>query len=180
MTRRPITGMVQQLGTHAVKTTCNLQSGIGFNVSEARYYAQCHGAAPGMALAAYLRVPVEPRQASLERDHLAKLTVLQTTVIPAARSKQTSRHTAHGLLEHILRITFGISVTVLPRNCCSSSKSENRSKQKGRCSQHGCGGPRHSSHAAQRRKWQQQIAAQPGIGKGSSGEKRRLFCHITN
>ena len=47
LTRRPITGMV--------KTTCNLQCAIGFKVSEARYFALCHGAPHGLALKANLR-----------------------------------------------------------------------------------------------------------------------------
>ena len=55
LTRRPITGMVQQLGTQTVKTTCNLQCAMGFKVSEARYFALCHGAPHGLALKANLR-----------------------------------------------------------------------------------------------------------------------------
>ena len=34
------------------------------------------------------------------------------------------------MLEHILRITFGISVTVLPRNCGFSSKSQTEANRR--------------------------------------------------
>ena len=60
--------------THG-KTTRNLQSAIVLNVLEARYCALCHDAAHGVALAAYLRDPVELRKDSLERDHIEKLNV---------------------------------------------------------------------------------------------------------
>ena len=81
----------------------------------------------------------------------------------------------------MLRITFDISVTVLPRSCGSSSENENRSQQKGMCSQHGVGGPRHSSHAAQRRKWQQHIAAQPGRHRQGTLRTKTtpLFCQMS-
>ena len=43
LTRKSTTGMVQRLGTHTIKTTSNLQTPIGLNVSEAEYYALVHG-----------------------------------------------------------------------------------------------------------------------------------------
>ena len=46
--------MVMQLGKHTVKNTSNLQSAIGLNVSEAEYYALCHGGAHGLGMQAYL------------------------------------------------------------------------------------------------------------------------------
>ena len=53
-TRKSTTGMVMQLGRHTVKNTSNLQSTIGLNVSEAEYYALCHGGAHGPGTQAYL------------------------------------------------------------------------------------------------------------------------------
>jgi hypothetical protein len=47
--------MVMQLGRHTVKNTSNLQSAIGLNVSEAEFYALCHGGAHGLAMQAYLQ-----------------------------------------------------------------------------------------------------------------------------
>ena len=44
-----------QLGSHTVKNTSNLQSAIGLNVSEAEFYALCHGGAHGLGMQAYLR-----------------------------------------------------------------------------------------------------------------------------
>jgi hypothetical protein len=54
-TRKSTTGMVMQLGNHTVKNTSNLQSAIGLNVSEAEYYALCHGAAHGLGMQAFLK-----------------------------------------------------------------------------------------------------------------------------
>ena len=53
-TRRSTTGCVALFGEHVVKTTSNLQSAIGLNVSESEYYALCHGGAHGLGLQAFL------------------------------------------------------------------------------------------------------------------------------
>ena len=53
-TRKSTTGMVQRLGRHPVKTTSNLQTSVGLNVSECEFYALVHGAAHGLGLQAYL------------------------------------------------------------------------------------------------------------------------------
>ena len=42
LTRKSTTGTVQRLGIHTIKTTTNLQTPIGLNVSEAEYYALVH------------------------------------------------------------------------------------------------------------------------------------------
>ena len=54
-TRKSTTGMVQRLGLHTVKQSSNLQTPIGLNVSEAEYYALCHGAAHGLGLQSFMR-----------------------------------------------------------------------------------------------------------------------------
>ena len=54
-TRKSTTGMVLQISEHKVKNTSILQSAIGLNVSEAEYYALCHGGAHGLGMQAYLR-----------------------------------------------------------------------------------------------------------------------------
>ncbi|CAE8638172.1 unnamed protein product, partial [Polarella glacialis] len=53
-TRKSTTDMVQRLGKHRIKTTSNLQSAIGLNVSEAEFYAVVHGGAHGLGLQAFL------------------------------------------------------------------------------------------------------------------------------
>ena len=53
-TRRSTTGCVAYFGQHVVKTTSNLQSAIGLNVSESEYYALVHGGAHGLGLQAFL------------------------------------------------------------------------------------------------------------------------------
>ena len=52
-TRRSTTGCVAYFGQHVVKTTSNLQSAIGLNVSESDYYALVHGGAHGLGLQAF-------------------------------------------------------------------------------------------------------------------------------
>lgn len=54
-TRKSTTGMVMQLGNHTVNNTSNLQSAIGLTVSEAEYYALCHGGAHGLGMQAFLQ-----------------------------------------------------------------------------------------------------------------------------
>ena len=53
MTRKSTTGMVVRLGAHTIKSTSNLQTSVGLNVSEAEYYALVHGAAHGLGLRSY-------------------------------------------------------------------------------------------------------------------------------
>lgn len=53
VSRKSTTGMVLQLGNHTIKTTSNLQTSVGLNVSEAEYYALCHGAAHSLGLRSY-------------------------------------------------------------------------------------------------------------------------------
>jgi hypothetical protein len=54
-TRKSTGGLVQCFGAHVLKTSSNLQSAIGLNVSECEYYALCAGACHGLALQAYFR-----------------------------------------------------------------------------------------------------------------------------
>eukprot|EP00971_Amphidinium_carterae_P343017 6482542-Amphidinium_carterae.1 len=54
-TRKSTTGMVMKLGGATVKTTSNMQTSVGLNVSECEFYALCHGAAHGLGMQAYLR-----------------------------------------------------------------------------------------------------------------------------
>ena len=54
-TRKSTTGMVQRLGSHTIKTSSNLQTSVGLNVSECEFYALVHGAAHGLGLQAFLR-----------------------------------------------------------------------------------------------------------------------------
>jgi len=54
-TRKSTTGMVQRFGNHTIKTTSNLQSSVGLNVSECEFYALVHGAAHGLGMQAFLR-----------------------------------------------------------------------------------------------------------------------------
>jgi hypothetical protein len=49
-TRKSITGMSQRLGAHTVKTTSNMQTSVGLNVSECEFYAIVHGGAHGLGL----------------------------------------------------------------------------------------------------------------------------------
>lgn len=53
MSRKSTTGMVVRLNDHVIKTSSNLQTSIGLNVSEAEYYALVHGAAHGLGLRSY-------------------------------------------------------------------------------------------------------------------------------
>jgi hypothetical protein len=55
LTRKSTTGMVVRLGAHVVKTSSNLQSSIGLNVSECEFYALVHGAAHCLGMQAFLR-----------------------------------------------------------------------------------------------------------------------------
>ena len=55
LTRRSTTGMVQRLGMHTIKTTSNLQTPIGLNVSEAEFYALVHGGCHALGIQSYLR-----------------------------------------------------------------------------------------------------------------------------
>merc|ERR1711994_582979 len=55
LTRKSTTGMVQRLGQHTVKTSSNLQTPIGLNVSEAEYYASVHGSCHALGIQSYLR-----------------------------------------------------------------------------------------------------------------------------
>ena len=55
LTRRSTTGMVQRLGMHPIKTTSNLQTPIGLNVSEAEFYALVHGSCHALGIQSYLR-----------------------------------------------------------------------------------------------------------------------------
>ena len=54
-TRKSTTGMVVRLGMHVVKTTSNLQSSIGLNVSECEFYALVHGGAHSLGMQSFLR-----------------------------------------------------------------------------------------------------------------------------
>ena len=54
-TRKSTTGMVMRLGQHAVRSSSNLQSAIGLNVSEAEFYALVQGSAHGLGMQAFLR-----------------------------------------------------------------------------------------------------------------------------
>jgi hypothetical protein len=54
-TRKSTKGMVIRLGGHDVKSTSNLQSAIGLNVSGAEFDALVHGCAHGLGLQAFLR-----------------------------------------------------------------------------------------------------------------------------
>ena len=54
-TRKSTTGMVVRLGMHAVKTTSNLQTSVGLNVSECVFYALVHGGAHSLGMQAFLR-----------------------------------------------------------------------------------------------------------------------------
>ena len=54
-TRKSTTGMVVRLGGHVVKTTSNLQSSIGLNVSECEFYALVHGGAHSLGMQAFLK-----------------------------------------------------------------------------------------------------------------------------
>ena len=49
-TRKSTTGMVQRLGRHPIKTTSNLETSVGLNVSERDFYALVHAAAYGLGL----------------------------------------------------------------------------------------------------------------------------------
>ena len=53
-TRKSTTGMVIRLGTHVVKTTSNLQTSVGLNVSECEFYALVHGGAHSLGMKAFL------------------------------------------------------------------------------------------------------------------------------
>ena len=53
VTRKSTTGMVVRIGAHTIKSTSNLQTSVGLNVSEAEYYALVHGAAHGLGLRSY-------------------------------------------------------------------------------------------------------------------------------
>ena len=54
-TRKSTTGEVQRLGRHPIKTTSNLQTSAGLNVSECVFCALVHGAAHGLGLEAHTR-----------------------------------------------------------------------------------------------------------------------------
>ena len=54
-TRKSTGGLVQRIGNHVIKTTSNLQSSIGLNVSESEYYALCAGACHGLGLQAFMK-----------------------------------------------------------------------------------------------------------------------------
>lgn len=54
LTRESTTGMVQRLSVHTIKTTSNLQTPIGLNVSEAEYYALVHGSGHALGIQSYL------------------------------------------------------------------------------------------------------------------------------
>ena len=49
-TRKSITGMSQRLGSHVVKSTSNMQTSVGLNVSECEFYAIVHGGAHGLGM----------------------------------------------------------------------------------------------------------------------------------
>ena len=53
ISRKSTTGMVVRLGSHTIKTTSNLQTSVGLNVSEAEFYALVHGGAHGLGLRSY-------------------------------------------------------------------------------------------------------------------------------
>ena len=62
MSRKSTTGMVVRLNDHVIKTSSDLQTSIGLNVSEAEYYALVHGAAHGLGLRSYfadLGLPID-------------------------------------------------------------------------------------------------------------------------
>ena len=54
-TRKSTTGMIVRLGRHMVKSTSNLQSSIGLNVSECEFYALVHGGAHSLGMQSFLR-----------------------------------------------------------------------------------------------------------------------------
>ena len=49
-TRKSITGMSQRIGKHVVKSTSNMQTSVGLNVSECEFYAIVHGSAHGLGM----------------------------------------------------------------------------------------------------------------------------------
>ena len=53
ITRKSTTGMVVRIGEHTIKSTSNLQTSVGLNVSEAEYHALVHGGAHGLGLRSY-------------------------------------------------------------------------------------------------------------------------------
>ena len=60
--------MVQRLGQHTIKTTSNLQTAIGLNVSESEFYALVHGGAHALGLRSYMRDLGLEFQLELESD----------------------------------------------------------------------------------------------------------------
>jgi hypothetical protein len=54
-TRKSITGMAMRLGGHTLKTTSNMQTSVGLNVSECEFYALVHGCAHGLGMRSCLQ-----------------------------------------------------------------------------------------------------------------------------
>ena len=54
-TRESTIAMVQRLVRHPIKTTSNLQTSVGFTVSECEFLVLVHGAAHGLGPEAYMR-----------------------------------------------------------------------------------------------------------------------------
>ena len=54
-TRKSTSGMFQRLVRHPIKTTSNLQTSVGLNVSECEFHDLVHGAAHRLGLQAYAR-----------------------------------------------------------------------------------------------------------------------------
>ena len=71
LSRKSTTGMVVRLGGHeghVIKTTSNLLTSVGLNVSEAEYYALVHGAAHGLGLRSYFADLGLPMDVQVQSD----------------------------------------------------------------------------------------------------------------
>ena len=128
LTRKSTTGMVLRMGSHRVKTTSNLQTAIGLNVSEAECYALCHGSAHGLGFQAYLADLSIPLPLEKESDSTSAKSLASRKGLGKQRHVQTRYHrlqdqVASGAIA-ITKIPSGENVSGVDQSCIHANTGE--------------------------------------------------------